>query len=112
MDIVPAPGRQFRTYTMILAIVLGSFDSFFLLIKAFSDLHMMEPTTALAINAIATFVMVPLKLIQQNLAVTTAQKEDLIQAAAKTPVHTGQADIAVILTPSQMMPLYSDEPCK
>ena len=95
IKIVPVPSRQFKTYSMILGIAIGSFDAFLLLMKSFTDLHVMETSTALAINAVLGFLIVPAKLIMQNIPLTTEQKVDIVASAASQPMLDGQSDVQV-----------------
>jgi len=98
MNIVAAPGRQFKTYSMLLAIALGSFDALLLMLKAFADIHVISNDVLLIINAVASFLIVPAKLIQQYIPLTTEQKVDLVEAAAAQPVKVGQQDVSATTT--------------
>ena len=95
LELVPAPGRQFRTYSMLLAIALGSFDALLLLIKVFTDVHVISTETALLVNGILTFMLVPLRLLQQYIPLTTEQKMDMIDSASWQPVRDGYRDVQV-----------------
>jgi hypothetical protein len=91
MELVPAPLRQFRTYSMLLGIFIGSFDALVFLLKTFGDIHLMSPTAVLAVNAVLGFLIVPAKLIAQNLSATPAQKEEIVAAAESLPTKEPQA---------------------
>lgn len=105
IEIVPAPSRQFKTYSMILGIVIGSFDAFLLLMNAFSDMHIMNPTTALAVNAVLGFLIVPAKLIMQNIPATTEQKVDIVASAASQPMKAGYSDVQVHIEGEEVLSL-------
>ncbi len=95
MEIVAAPARQFRTYSMLLGLFIGSFDAIVLLLNTFSDLHVMSTTTVLAINAVLGFLIVPAKLILQNIPATTEQKTAIVEAAAAQPIKAGETNVKV-----------------
>lgn len=95
LELVPAPGRQFKTWSMLLAIAIGSFDSLMLLLKVFADIHWLSAEQLLAINAMLTFLLVPLKLLQQYIPITTEQKVELIETAAAQPVKPGHEDVGI-----------------
>lgn len=95
MQIVPAPSRQFKTYSMLLGIFIGSFDALVLLLKTFGDIHIMSPTTVLAVNAVLGFLIVPAKLILQNIPATNEQKKDMVEHVASQPMQPGESDVSV-----------------
>lgn len=90
IQLVAAPMRQMRTYTMWIGIFIGSYDALELLLKTFGDVHLLSPTAILAINAFLGFLIVPAKLILQNIPATTEQKKDIVAAAASQPMKEGQ----------------------
>lgn len=95
IELVPAPSRQFKTFSMWLGIAIGSIDALLLLVQAIGDLHLVSMTTVLAINALLGFLIVPAKLILQNIPVTTTEKLDLVATAAAQPMKAEEADVAV-----------------
>jgi len=95
IELVPAPMRQFRTYSMWLGIFIGSFDAVVLLLKTFADLHIMEPNTLLVINAVLGFLIVPAKLVLQNIPATTEQKTAMIEGSASQPIAAGFSNVEV-----------------
>lgn len=95
IELVPAPGRQFKTYSMWLGIAIGSVDALLLLVKAFGDLHLLSTTAVLAINAVLAFLIVPAKLVFQSIPVTTSEKVDLVTTAAALPMKAEEPNVEV-----------------
>ena len=95
IEIVPAPGRQFKTWSMIIVIALGSVDAAYLLLSTFGQMDLLSKEAVLAINAVIAFLIVPVRLIQQNIPATTEQKIAVVAAAAAQPVHAGESNIEV-----------------
>lgn len=93
MQIVPAPGRQFKSFSMILGLFIGSFNALALLLQVVGSAHVLSAQTVLLINGVLAFLIVPAKLLQQQLAVTTDQKIAIIAAAASLPMAEGHADV-------------------
>lgn len=94
-QIVPAPRREFKTVTMWLGIFIGSLDSLVLLLQTLTELHVVDSTTLLAINAVLGFLIVPAKLLMQNIAVTAEQKEAMVAAVAAAPLKPGEDLVTV-----------------
>jgi hypothetical protein len=78
---------------MLLGVFIGSFDALMLMMNTFSDIHLLSPTQVLAVNAVLGFLIVPAKLIKQEITATTEQKVELINAAAAQPIAAGQPDV-------------------
>lgn len=95
MELVPAPGRQFKTASMILIILLGSADAIYLLLNTFGDLEILSKQAVLAINATIAFLIVPVRLIKQNIAATTDQKTAIVEFAAAAPMAPGEENVEV-----------------
>ena len=95
MKIVAAPLRQFKTYSMILGMVIASFDSIVLLFEVLADTEVLSVKSVLLINAILGVLIVPAKLILQNISVTTKQKVAIVAASASQPIKKGSKDVAV-----------------
>lgn len=95
MKIVAAPARQFKTYTMLLGLFIAGFDSFVLLWEVLGTTEIISMKAALIINAILGVLIVPAKLIYQNISVTTEQKIDMVSAAAAQPLKDGNKDVVV-----------------
>lgn len=95
MKIVAAPSRQFKTYTMLLGLFIAGFDSFLLLWEVLGRTEVISMKSALIINAILGVLIVPAKLIYQNISVTTKQKIDMVSAAASQPIKEGNKDVVV-----------------
>lgn len=95
IEIVAAPGRVFKTWSMILVIALGSADALYLLVSTFGELEFLSKQAVLAVNAVIAFLIVPIRLIKQNIPATTDQKIAVVAAAAAQPVHAGEQNIEV-----------------
>lgn len=95
MKIVAAPSRQFKTYTMILGILMGSSNSFFIMLDALGKADVLSVKTVLIVNAVLGFLIVPAKLIYQNISATTEQKVDIVASAASQPIKDGEKDVVV-----------------
>ena len=95
IQIVAAPMRQMKTYSMLLGILIGSFDAFVLLMGTFADIHILSPQAVLGINAVLGFLIVPAKLILQNIPATTEQKTAIVEAAAAQPIEEGHPNVKV-----------------
>jgi len=67
---------------MMLGIFIGSFDAFVLLMGTFADIQLLSPQTVIAINAVLGFLILPAKLIMQNIPATPEQKLDCCWLAA------------------------------
>ena len=95
MKIVAAPLRQFKTYSMWLGIGIGMFDSIILMFEVLADTGVLSLKAVLLINAILGMLIVPAKLIYQNISANTKQKIAIIAAAASQPIKKGSKDVAV-----------------
>jgi hypothetical protein len=95
MELIPAPGRAFRTWSMWLLIATGIFDLAVLLLKTLTDLHVMTAETVLIVNAVLAFATGVVRLIQQQIALTTEQKVAVIESAASQPMKPGEENVAV-----------------
>lgn len=95
IEIIPAPLRAFKTYTMWIGIAIGSADALVLLLQTFGDLHIMSTTAVLAVNAVLGFLIVPARLVLQSVPATTEEKIDLITGAAAQPMKPGEANVEV-----------------
>lgn len=95
MALVAAPARQFKTYSMWLAIAIAAIDAAILVAKQLGELQVVTAEHIAALNAVLGALIVPLKLIRQQIPATTEQKEDLVVQAAATPVQDGHDDVVV-----------------
>lgn len=95
MELVPAPSRVFKTYSMWLLIATGVFDLAVVMIKTMTDLHVIGAETALTVNAVMVFLTGVVRLIQQNISTTTDQKVALVESAAEQPMKPGEAPVSV-----------------
>lgn len=95
MEMIAAPSRQFRTWSMWLLIATGMFDLTVLFLKSLGDLHVMSAETLAIINAVLVFITGAVRFILQNIPATTEQKTDLVAMAAAQPMKSGEASVAV-----------------
>lgn len=95
MKIVAAPLRQFKTYSMILGMLIAGFDSIVLMFEVLADTEVLSVKAVLLINAILGLLIVPAKLILQNISVNTQQKIAIVAASAAQPIKKGSKDVAV-----------------
>lgn len=109
IELVPAPWRQMKTYTMWLGILIGTLDAAMLLVAQFTNLNILTPTQVLGINAVLGFLIVPAKLILQNIPVTTDEKIAVVAAAAAQPVKAGEQNIEVKVDDAPVPPPITPE---
>lgn len=95
MKIIAAPWRQFKTYSMLLAIFIGGFNAIIALIETLGTIDLLSIKSVLIINAVLGFLLVPAKLILQNIPVTTKQKVDMVAASAAQPIKKGNKNVVV-----------------
>lgn len=95
MKIVAAPLRQFKTYSMLLGLFIGGFNSIVAMVETLGTVDVFSNKTVLVINAILGMLIVPAKLILQNISVTTEQKVAIVAASASQPIKEGSKDVAV-----------------
>lgn len=95
MKIVAAPSRHFKTYSMLLGLFIGGFNSIVALVEAFGTTDIISSKYVILINAILGFLIIPAKMIYQNISVTTEQKIDMVTAAAAQPIKDGNKDVVV-----------------
>ena len=86
MNLIAAPGRAFKTYSMWIAIAAVIFNSAGGLLEVFTSLHLISPTVFAAVNATLAALIGASKLIQQTIAVSPDDKAALVAAAQATPV--------------------------
>jgi hypothetical protein len=95
MALVAAPGRTLKTYSTILAIAIAALDAAVLIAQQLTDLHIMTAEHLAALNGVLAALIVPLKLIKQEIPATTEEKQDLVAQAAQIPVKPGHEDVVV-----------------
>lgn len=99
MEIVPAPARVFKTYSMWLLIATGVFDLAVVMLKTMTDLHVIGAETALVINAVMVFLTGVVRLINQQIPASTEQKVALVESAASQPMKPGETPVSVEIQP-------------
>lgn len=95
MNLVPVPIRQFKTWSMWILIAITALNFAGVIANYLNNRSIFSPETFALVNGSLAFLGTIAKLIQQQIKVTSEQKLELIEAAAATPVKTGEVDIAV-----------------
>jgi hypothetical protein len=98
--LVAAPSRQFKTYSMWIAIALGVFDLTHAFLVTLHDTQLVSDRAFVWINAIVPFVIALAKLVRQQIEMTAADKEDLIVAAAAQPTKPGEPIVTATVSTS------------
>lgn len=88
--LVAAPARVFKTVSFWLAIVGSATDLVVGLLKAFEVAHVMDGNTLLLVNAGWLFLVGLAKLIQQQIALTKEQKQEMVEAVLNAPTKPSQ----------------------
>lgn len=86
MEIIAAPGRQFKTISFWLLVSLFVFDSLGSLLGVFESVKFLSHEGVIVINAVVVFITGIVRFIQQNIPVTPDEKAELIEAAHAAPV--------------------------
>lgn len=97
-SLIPAPGRQFKTVSMWLLIFVGVAD---LAISALATLGAMPLIHAQEImigHTILIFITGVARFVQQQIALTTTQKVDMLNSLAAAPVKEGHEDVVTTIT--------------
>jgi hypothetical protein len=95
MELIAAPRRQLKTWSMWLLVAAGVFDLGVVLTHSLGDLHVMSVNTLAVVNASLAFVTGAVRFVAQNIPVTTEEKIDLVVAAAAQPMQPDEAPVAV-----------------
>lgn len=95
MKLIPAPGRQFKTVSMILLILIGAFDLSLVLLQTLADVHMITVAQLAVANAAAVFTVGVVRLVHQQVAYTTSEKVEAVEAVAAQPVLPGHVEVKV-----------------
>lgn len=95
MQLVPAPARHFKTWSMWLLILAGLIDLAVFLVKTLTDAHVVTVETLAIANAVLAFLTGAVRLIQQEIAMTAEEKIDTIAVTAAQPMKPGEPDIDV-----------------
>lgn len=104
MQLVSAPGRQFRTYSMWLVIIGGVFDLGIVLANTLSADHLISATTLALVNAVLAFAVGTVRLIQQQVPFTTEQKVDALTDLAQQPMKSGETPVEVRVDGQRVSP--------
>lgn len=99
MKLIPAPMRQFKTASMILVVIVGVLNLGVVLLAALAGLEVITIKGLAVGNAVLMFVIGSVRLVHQQVAMTTDQKVDMLDDVSAQPVHAGQADVAAVLVP-------------
>ena len=94
---IPAPLRQFRTWSMILLIADGLLNLAGVAINAMSDAHYISAATFGLVNIAFGFAIGAVRLIKQQVTATTDEKKELIAHAIEQPVKPGQRDVTAVI---------------
>lgn len=95
MKIIAAPFRQFKSYSMLLGLFIGSFNAILAMVETLGSIDVLSNKSVLIINAVLGLLIVPAKLILQNIPVNTKQKIDIVAAAAAQPIKEGNREVVV-----------------
>jgi hypothetical protein len=85
MTVIPAPGRVAYQWSTWVLILIGVIDLGHVLLASLADLHLLTATQLGIANAAMAFVAGVLKLVQQQIALTDAQREALIASIEAAP---------------------------
>lgn len=95
MVLIPAPMRQFRTYSMLLVIGTGVLNLGVILTHTLSELHVVSATNLAIIDAVLMFVIGTVRMIQQQVTTTTQEKVAIVEFAAAQPMAPKQPNVVV-----------------
>lgn len=107
MQLVPAPARHFRTWSMWLLILAGLVDLAVLLAKQLVDVHVVTVEQLAVINAALAFLAGGVRLVQQQIAMTAEEKIDTIAVTAAQPMKPGEPDVEVQVNGTPLPPASS-----
>lgn len=107
---IPAPLRQFKTWSMILLILDGLLNLAGVMINSLSDAHYISPATFGIVNIVFGFVIGAVRFVKQELSVTTTEKKELIAAAADNPVKPGHQDVTAVVVKTGETPTVAQPP--
>lgn len=93
-ELVPAPWRVLKTYSFVLVIATGIFDSAIVLMQTFADMHLMSAHTLAMVNAGLMFAVGIARMIAQNIPISTADKTAIVAFAAQQPMKTGARNVS------------------
>lgn len=107
MQLVPAPSRHFKTWSMWLIILAGVVDLTVLLTKQLADIHVVTVEELAVINAVLAFLAGAVRLIQQQIAMTAEEKIDTIAVTAAQPMKPGEPEVDVQVNGTPLPPASS-----
>ena len=96
-NLIPAPGRLWHTVSMWLLMFTGVSDCGVVLLQTLTDMHLTDSHTLGIANAGLIFLTGIARFFQQQIALTTAQKVDIVTSVANAPVRDGHEDIDVAI---------------
>ncbi len=85
VQLVAAPSRVFKQVSTWILLLTGIGDLVHVLLAVLADLHYLNTTQLALANALLAFAAGVAKLIQQNIALTDAQKDAMIAAVEAAP---------------------------
>jgi hypothetical protein len=95
MALIPAPARQFKTWSLILVIITGAGDLAIVMVNTLSADHVIGATTLAVSNAALMFAVGLSRFVAQQIPFTTEQKVDALTVMAQQPMKPGEAPVDV-----------------
>lgn len=84
MELVPAVGRQWKTWSTWLSVGLAVLSAVYAALPSFQDL--VEPSLYASLVAGVALAIKVTTLVKQNIPITEEQKQELIESAESAPV--------------------------
>lgn len=100
MNLIPAPSRQFKTVSFWLIIFGGVADSALILLATLGVMPIPHAQDMMIGHAVLAFLTAVSKFVQQQIALTTTQKVDMLNSLASAPVKDGHEDVVTTITPA------------
>lgn len=100
MEMIPAPTRTLKTWSMRLLFVAGLFDSGVALVHLLSDAHIMDAGTLALVNAALVVASGGARFVAQQIPISTEDKIAMIESVAKAPVHPGEFNVDAQIIPA------------
>ncbi len=98
MELIPAPGRQLKTWSMWLTIALVVFDTTAAVLHVLDAAHLVPAVVVTIGNLLLGAAIGIAKMLRQQIPLTPEQKVAMVEAAAAAPVKPGHADPEVVVT--------------
>lgn len=95
MELIAAPLRQFKTWSMILTIFLASSGLIIAMVQTFGEIELLSSTAVAGIVAFIATAAGISRLILQNIPVTTEQKTAIVAMAASQPMQADEKNVMV-----------------